>query len=200
MGYTHGTQWNDEKIEQGLKSVVETAKISSFPTRSIMREITGNEALGVAVTRHGGSRYWADKLGLEIKPCESKTGYEYECECMNTLSLFGYDCELTKARYPYDLLVNRNIKIDVKCSNLYNCKHGKFYTFNLEKSMPTCDVFVCYCLNDGDIQKVYVIPSCVLSGKTQLSIGEHKSKYDRYIDNWTIIKKYQTFYEDLECI
>ena len=200
MGYSHGKKWSDEMIEQEIMKVIQTAKINSFPTHSLMHEVTGNLSLSNAISKHGGTRYWANRLGLEIKTCESKIGFEYECECMSYLAALGYDCELTKARYPYDVIANGNIKIDVKCSNLYHGRQGNFYTFNLEKAMPTCDVFVCYCVDNGKTQKIYVIPSCVLSGKTQLSIGENKSKYDRYIDNWTIIKKYQAFYEDLECV
>lgn len=195
MGYTHGKKWSNELIEATLKEVIKVSKITSFPSRKIMREVTGNEALGVAVTRSGGSKYWAERLGLEVKPCESKMGYEFECECLNFLiSILGYDCELTKARYPYDIIANNNIKIDVKSGHLYDCKNGRFYTFNLEKSMPTCDIYVCYCIDEEKTQKVYVIPSCILSGKTQLSIGENKSKYDRYIDNWDVIKQYDDFY------
>lgn len=196
MGYAHGIRWTNEKIENAIKDVMKIAKINSMPTHSQMKDITGNEALSNAVSKHGGSKYWAQRLGIEIKTCESKIGYEFECECMSNLISNGYDCELTKARYPYDLLVNRNIKIDVKCSNLFEGDKGKFYTFNLGKSMPTCDIFVCYCMDKNIIQKVYVIPSCVLSGKTQLSIGQ-KSKYDRYIDSWNVVKIYDSFYDSM---
>ena len=195
MGYTHGNKWNDENISQAIMGVVHIAKTTSFPSRSLIKEITGNEGVSNAIRRHGGTKYWADKLGLDTKPCESKMGFEYECECLNYLSVLGYDCELTRARYPYDLIANGNIKTDVKCSNLYESKSGKFYTFNLGKVMPTCDVFVCYCISNEDIKMVYVIPSCVLSGKTQLSIGEMHSKYDKYISNWSVIGQYDEFYK-----
>lgn len=197
MEKTQVIKWNDEAIENAIKEVVKIAKINSMPTHSLMKKITGNEALSNAVSKHGGSKYWADKLGLEIKSCESKIGYEYECECMSTLTTMGYDCELTKSRYPYDILANGNIKIDVKVSNLYKSNRGNFYTFNLEKSMPTCDIFVCYCINDNKDINTFVIPSCVLSGKTQLSVGAEKSKYDKYINAWNIISKYDDFYKSV---
>ena len=197
MKYKHKVQWTDEKIENAIREVVKIAKINSMPTHTLMKKITGNEALSNAISKHGGSKYWADKLGLEIKSCESKTGYEYELECISHLTKAEYDCELTKARYPYDILVNNNIKVDVKCSNLYHGTAGDYYTFHLEKSKPTCDVYVCYCVNNDVIQKVYIIPSCVLSGKTQLSVGVKKSKYDKYINAWSIISKYDDFYKNI---
>lgn len=197
MGYAHGNKWTVEKIEKAIKEVMKKAKTDCLPTHSEIKKITGNCGLTNAISRHGGSRYWAEKLGIEIKSCESELGYDYECECVSALTALGYECELTKARYPYDVLANNNIKIDVKVSRLYNGKHGNFYTFNLEKPKPTCDIFVCYCINDDKIQKNYIVPSCVLSGKTQLSIGEKHSKYDKYIDDWGIVKIYNDFYESL---
>ena len=197
MGYSHGNQWTEKRIENAIKNVMKTAKINSMPTHTQMDEITGNMALSNAVSKHGGSKYWANKLGIDCKICESKIGYEYECECLSHLTTLGYDCELTKARYPYDILANNNIKVDVKCGNLYHGTVGNYYTFNLEKSKPTCDVYVCYCVNDDVVQKVYIIPSCVLSGKTQLSVGVEKSKYDKYINAWNIISKYDDFYKSV---
>lgn len=196
MGHSHGIKWSERDIGEEIKAVMKIAKIDTFPTHSLMNEITGSAALSCAVSKNGGTTYWAQKLNVEIKPCESKMGYEFECKCMDFLeSEFGYDCELTKARYPYDVIANRNIKIDVKSSHLYNCKSGSFYTFNLEKKNPTCDIFVCYCIDNEGLIRTYVIPSCVLSGITQLSIGSISSKYDKYKDNWQLVHKYDEFYK-----
>lgn len=198
MGYSHGTKWNEETIEKAIYEIMEIAKITHFPTRSTIRKITGNEALTNALRRHGGTRYWANKLQLEIKPCESRLGDEAELACMAFLSVnYGYDCEQTPVRYPYDILVNKNIKVDVKCSNLFHGKNGDFYTFNLGKSKPTCDIFVCYCIEEHHIEKVYVIPSCVLSGKTQLSLGVTKSKYEVFKNRWDIFEEYNAFLTSL---
>lgn len=197
MGYTHGIKWDRDSIEIAIKAVMSTAKIDTFPTRTLIRQITGNEALGCAISRNGGTQYWAKRLGVEMKRCESKMGHEYECMCKRYLTIMGYNCEFTSARYPYDILVNDNIKIDVKSGKLHQYENGKFFTFNIEKEMPTCDIYVCYCVNKNDVDRVYVIPSCIISGITQLSIGEKTSKYDRFIDNWNIVQDYQEFYKYL---
>lgn len=198
MGYAYGIKWDNSKIENEIQAVMRKANITCMPTHSLIRSITGSYALTNAIRRSGGTRYWANKLNLDIKHCESELGYLFENECMNQLSLLGYDCEIAKAGYPYDVMVNKNIKVDVKCSQLYRGKEGNFYTFNLEKKMPTCDVFICYCINEDKIQKTYIIPSCVTSGKCQLSIGVKQSKYDQYKDNWGIIKNYDDFYNSLQ--
>ena len=77
-----------------------------------------------------------------------------------------------------------------------NYKIGSFYTFNLEKKNPTCDIYICYCLNEIDeITKVYIVPSKVMYGKKQLSVGEVSSMYDIYKNNWEILKIYDDFYK-----
>lgn len=197
MGHSHGIQWTDDLIEQGIKEVMQKTKIDTFPSHSLMNEITGSSALSCVISKRGGTRYWADKLGLEVKPCESRFGEEYELECMKTLKHLGYRCEKMPVRYPYDLLAENGIKVEVKCGNIYHGSNGDFYTFNLEKSKPTCDIFVCYCLDGDEVRKIYVIPSRVLNGNTQLSIGKHKSKYDKFLDKWNCFQSYADFYEKM---
>lgn len=197
MGYAYGIRWDALKIESAIYDVMKKAKINYMPTHSLIKEIIGNFALSNAIRRSGGTRYWADKLNLDIRPCESELGYSFENECINQLSKLGYECDLSKAGYPYDVMANKNIKIDVKCSQLYKGPKGSYYTFNLEKKLPTCDVFICYCLNEDKIQKVYIIPSCITSGKCQLSIGVNESKYDQYKNNWEVLKEYDAFYKSL---
>ena len=196
MGYAHGIKWDDALIENGIIAVMNKSKIKTFPTHKQMDELTGSMALSNAVSKHGGTHYWAKKLGLDTKPCESKFGEEYELKVMDYIKHFGYRCEKTPVRYPYDLLVENNIKVDIKCSNLYHGKQGEFYTFNLEKTMPTCDIFVCICLT-GALPRTYVIPSSVLSGKTQLSIGKETSIYDKYISQWVYFRKFNEFYKKI---
>ena len=111
----------------------------------------------------------------------------------------GQNKKKTKPKYPYDILVNRNVKVDVKASRLFNnYGNSKYYTFNLEKKDQTCDIFVFYCINQNDeIERTFVIPSTVLSGKTQLAVGE-SSMYDKYIDQWRFISDYNKFMTELQ--
>lgn len=191
------TKWTEEAIEKGIFEVMEKAEIKTMPTSSLIMQITGRYSLSVAIQKHGGFVFWANKLGLEMSNCETRIGKSFENICINYLIKLGYDCESTSARYPYDVLADY-VKIDVKVSNLYNGKTGDFYTFNLEKSKPTCDIFVAYCIDEcKDIKKVYVIPAVVMQGKTQLSIGKTSSKYDKYLTAWGIVKKYNDFYRSI---
>lgn len=199
MGYAHGTRWSESDVCDGILKVVSICGLKTMPTHSEIISATGDKRLVNALVRYGGTRYFANKLDLPIKDCESELGDTFELYCMEQIKeKFGYATDKMKPRYPYDILVDRNVKIDVKASRLYTTKaKTKFYTFNLEKRDPTCDIFVFYCLDDNDAPlKTLVIPSSVLSGKCQLSIG-FASNYDKYENAWSIVSEYVTFYRSM---
>ena len=199
MGYSNGTRWSDEKIIESIKEVVDKLDLKTFPTKTQMESYYHNSNLRATITRTGGSKYWADMLGLPIKDCESKAGEIFEFYCLEKLEDMGYSVSKMKPHYPYDLAVNNHIKVDVKSGYVLN-NYGNtgYYTFNLYKAYPTCDIYVIYCLNDDKtIEKTYIIPSAFLLGKTQLTLGKTKSKYDQFIDRWDYFEIYDKFYSKL---
>ena len=197
MGYSHGKQWSEKDIEIGIFEVISILGDNGYmPSTHDIEEVTKSFALSNAIARRGGFHYWAKKLGLKMKNSETKFGKTYEEKCFSTLTILGYECQYTSAKYPYDILAN-NVKIDVKSGTLYGGVTGKYFTFNLEKPKPTCDIYICYCIENLEVQKIYIIPSCVVSGKTQISLGVKCSKYDRFIGKWEIIKEYDEFYNTI---
>ena len=197
MGYTHGFRWTEDIIRQNLDTIIAKFNLKTFPSATQLKNLNGNWALSNAICKNGGVRYWAEKTNLPLRKCETFFGEEYEKECFDKLVSLGYEVEHMSTGYPYDLTANKHIKIDVKVGRLYTgTRVGSFYTFNLEKKNPTCDVFVCYCLNKQyEIEKVYIIPSKIMHGKKQLSVGQIESMYDTYKDNWNILKTYDEFYK-----
>lgn len=196
MGYSHGVVWNDQTILDEIKTMVDALNMSTMPTFSQMNNFFGDTRLSNAIAKHKKSKYYAAILGLDTKQSHTELGKEYEEICFNFIEEnLGMECELTSTRFPYDILVERSVKIDVKVGRVFdNYGNSKYFTFNLEKKNQTCDVFVFYCIGtDGRIAKIFVIPSYVLSGKTQLAIGVFGSKYDRYIDRWDFLVKYRDF-------
>ncbi|RDY22860.1 hypothetical protein CHF27_011100 [Romboutsia maritimum] len=190
-------KWTDEKIEREIKNVIKTLNIDRMPSTSEIKKATNNYGLGIKITRSGGVRYWADKLGLELKNSETKFGNEWEFNMKKELEGKGYIVEKMSTKHPYDLLVNDNIKIDVKVSRYYHKDNFKFYSFNLEKKYHNCDIFIFVGLKDGkeEIERLFIIPSKYLMGIKQLSIGT-QSKYDKYQNRWDYIEKYSEFYAE----
>lgn len=176
--------------------------IKTFPTHSQMIDVIGNRGLCSKISKTGGTKFWAKKLDIPVKNCETEFGFKYESKVVEDIEReLGLNSILMKPGYPYDVLTSGCVKIDTKVSRQFftNC-HTWQNTFNLEKKNPTCDIYVLYCLdNDGNYLKTIVIPSVVLQGKTQVGIGK-KSKYNKYIDNWNVIEEYKRFYDSISLI
>jgi len=54
MGYTHGTRWDNQKIESEIKKVMRCLGIDRMPSRSEIEQVTGNNSLLVRQQRHQG--------------------------------------------------------------------------------------------------------------------------------------------------
>lgn len=200
MGYSHGKKWTEEEIIIKIKEMVENLGMDTMPTHSELNNYFGSSSLSGAISKRGGSARFAKILGLEIKNCETKFGEKLEDYCVLQIQeKLKLQCEKTNSRFPYDILVNRAVKVDVKASRLFeNYGKSKYYTFNLEKKEQTCDVFVFYCINEkNEIEKTLIIPAYILSGKKQFSLG-FKSMYDKYENKWEYIKHYYDFI--IKCI
>lgn len=192
------TNYTDEQIEKEIRSVMSALNIDRMPSAMEIKTTTKNTKLDNAIQRSYKYSGWANKLSLDTKTSETTLGKEYEnIAVIDILHNTGYDSEKMSQNYPFDLLVADNVRIDVKVGNRYYYKSDSyFYTFNLEKKHPVCDLFLCYCLDDKKkIEKTFIIPSSKLH-VTQLSIGA-KSRYDVYMDRWDYIQKYDDFYKSL---
>lgn len=201
MGYVHGRKWEDGDVEKEIMNVVDTLKLNRFPTKEEMIEFYGNKSLTSKISHSGGSKYYASILNLKLKDCESEFGGFYEDYTIDNIREHtGLSSVQMEIKYPYDILTNGNIKVDVKTSKkLYRKECAMpYYSFNLEKRDPTCDIFIFYCLNEElYIDKTIIIPSCLLAGKTQVGMGG-LSKWDAYIDRWDYFDMYDKFYKSVK--
>jgi hypothetical protein len=190
-----GDKWNDEKVGFEVKKVIDALCLNRMPSRSEMKLVSGNTALANIIMKNGGFYHWAEKLGLQIKKSDTNFGMDYEKKCCEDLRNRNFEAELTTVKFPYDLLVNKCVKIDVKVSKGY--EHGYFFfTYNLESKKPRCDIYVFYGVNENRGNKTFIIPANKLYGISQLSIGLG-SKYDKYIERWDLINKFCSFYQNV---
>ena len=170
--------------------------IGRMPSNSECRTVTKNLALSNQISKKGGFGHWAKKLKLQMKDSDSKTGWGFENSAEKLLSSFGFTVEHMPVRHPYDLLINNSVKIDVKGSFLYNGKSGSFYTFNLQKKHPTCDIFMLFCVGKFEEEKTLIVPAQYCH-KTQISVGEISSKWDEFSGKWAYIERLVTFNKSL---
>lgn len=189
-------KWNENKIENELKDIIKVYGFSRMPTNSEIVNIKGNYSLSNAIRRNGGLEYWRIKLKMEKGKSETSLGEKYEKITKDFLEeIFGFDCVHIGKKFPYDLLVESIVKIDVKVACLNN---KNYFSFNLENKNSRSDFYVCYCLDTNEkINKIYVIPSFVMQGKKQLSLGKNSSDtYDKYIGKWCYIEKFLKKYRE----
>lgn len=201
IGHSHGTNWTDDLVISSIERVINSLELDRFPTHSEMVEFYGDKSLTNKISKSGGTKYWATRLGYSVKNCESKFGDFYERysidDILKNTKLKSYK---NKVGYPYDITTNKHIKVDVKSSTIIENNNGyKYHSFNLEKKEPTCDIYILYCIDNSDlIYKTYIIPSCHVYGQTQIGISAYGiSKWDRYKNNWAIFNTYNEFYQKL---
>lgn len=189
-------KWTDDVIEKELASVVKSLRINTMPSSGDLISL-GRLDLQVAISKNGGFRYWAEKLKLDKKESASNKGLDYEDKAKLELIERGFKVDAMTNGHPYDLLVNGNVKVDVKVSSPHYYRGDRNHTFRPSSKYSTCDIYICYALDDDNsVERLFVIPSKFLKVQT-LCIGKD-SKYNSFINKWDYIKKYSDFYESIK--
>lgn len=190
------SKWTLEKIEEELIDYVKEKKLNRMPSKPELIK-DGRNDIGNALTRYKGMRYWAERTGLPLKQSETNKGNRYERVTKTLLEEKGHQVKEMTTKYPYDLLVNENVKIDVKVSSPGDLRGWRCHTFRPSKEYPTCDLYICIALDEKEeIEKIYIIPS-KFAQVTTLCIGE-ESKYKGFIGRWDYVDRYTEFYRSIE--
>lgn len=188
------THWTDETIKQGILRVVKDLNLTRMPSHSEVNAHTKSRSLSAAVSkRNGGWEALAHELNLPLKECESYFASRYESAAADLLKHHGFQAERMTANFPYDILANGSVKIDVKASRLVRGGGKAYYSFNL-RHKATCDIYILFTVDeDGSILDTYIIPSKFVMQK-QIAIGEIHSKYSRFRDRWEYVSLYSDFF------
>ena len=193
MGYAHGKKWSKGEIIKEIRLVMKTLNIERMPSNSECFKATKNYGLGNKISRTGGFYEWDNKLNLETKDSGTKKGLKAENGVIKLINQYtGLNAIVTQIKAPYDILINKKVKIEVKYSNGYFSNRGNFYSANLYNGLQKADILIFICKNEKIGDKNLIIPSHHLQGLKQLSIGKI-SKYDKYIDKWDYIIKFNDF-------
>ena len=190
MGYTHGERWTKERVIAGIREVINALEIDRMPSRHECEEYFGDTRLGNVITKHYGWYKLAEELSLPIKRSETEFGKHCERITADALTSRGFSVVQMAQNFPYDLLVNDCVKVDVKASRLCKGPHGNFYSFGVGKAYATCDIYILLAVNDqGQLSRTMVIPSSIVVDNRQISVGEHNSKYHQFTDRYDLIEK-----------
>ena len=138
------TRWSDDAIKEALQYMISKTGQNTLPTYEEIRQFYGNYKLSNAIRRNGGPAKFAKELGIKVKDCESQLGFNYEDFFMDEMQKSNHMCthvNVLKDAYPYDVLVDGSVKVDVKVSRKFgNYGSSPYYTFNIEKRirLATC--------------------------------------------------------------
>jgi len=185
-------KWTDATIERGIRDAQRILCIDRMPSNSELYQAYNNQQLSNAIAKSGGFRFWANKLGLAIKQTDTEHGYRQELKVIGIIRQRGYTAEDTPVKFPYDVLVNGMVKIDVKCARISKVREHDTYAFHISKDMPTCDLYFICCLDDADaIKMLYIIPAHKIRGQVQLvmSGSQVSKKYAKYLNRWDLLDK-----------
>lgn len=184
--------WNDELIAEEVMKIATLFDPPRMPSNQEVVANCGNYSLAVAIQKHGGYEWWANKLGLKRKYSETKTGVEGERRIAELLRGMGFKVETTSARFPYDLLVDGCVKVDVKTANTSFVRGCPIHAYRLAKRQQTCDFYIFY---EADTEKAYVVPSCRCHGQVQVGMGNTSSPYERYLYAYDLIAEANDMYK-----
>lgn len=196
MGYSKGIRWTDDLIKEKVLEVKKAFSLDRMPSRSECIQYFHNEALVNAISKRKKWYQLADELGLKVKDSETYFGKSQEANVAEMLISRGFLVRKMPQNFPYDLLVDDCVKVDVKASHLYHGKNGDFYTFNLEKCYATCDIYILFAISDCEEISVFVVPSKLVIAQNQISMGVSRSKYHKFKDRWDYISSLSDFWSE----
>lgn len=173
--------WTQEQVDEEAKAIAGT--IGRFPTNAQLREM-GRGDLSDQISRRGGFRETAKRLGIDSVVSDSDTGWAGEHMFCEIARAAGFKAEIAGGvKYPFDVLLNDHVRIDVKSTGGADYVGSKCWYFRIGK-VPTCDFVV---LLKTDSRDFYAVPWMVCP-HTNVSIG-HTSIYDKYKNDWSRIRK-----------
>jgi len=193
-------KWTKEEILARILEVVEALQLDRMPTTRECNDYYQDSRMTNAACRRYGWYVLADELGLKNKDSETGFAKKFEKKAREMLMAMGFTVRKMPQNYPYDLLVDDSVKVDVKASKLFRGEQGNYYSFSLDKPYATCDYFLLLTVDDDDetITRRMVVPSCLVMTQSQISVGEHKSKYHQYTNRFDLIEKASDFNTDIK--
>ena len=190
--------WTDDRMKGAVMEVVNALGLDRMPSQTECRDYFHNSCLTNAVSKYKGWYSLATEMGLDIKESETQFGRLFEGRASDLLKSQGFQVRRMTTKYPYDLLVDDCIKVDVKASKLFHCDDGNYYAFNLDKEYSTCDFYLLLTVDDDNtINRRMIVPSNQVICNSKISVGETKSKYHKFSDRFDLLETASAFWTDL---
>lgn len=168
-------RWTDDMVASQLREVA--SKLGGrMPSANDLRAM-GLESLASRASRVGGLLGWAERLGLPTgKDAHSPAfGESWETYAAVVLKANGYVAESQKRHAPFDVLVNGQIRVNVKASRRHDYEDVgvRGFTFWIGDTWKRCDVFALVKV-DGPTPPILWVPSSEAQQQTITLTGKHR--------------------------
>jgi len=178
----------DAECESELLTIA--SSIGKMPSNSYLSQ-SGKGWLSNWVARHGGFVEVASRLNLKRDHSDSDTGWHGEKEVQSILEKNGFYVDRSQqVKSPFDLLVNKLVKVDVKTSSMTTCHNsqsggsvtGWFYRIG---KIPQADIIALFCMDTND---VFFIPWDCLP-HTNVTLSKGGGKYKKYLNRFDAMRQ-----------
>ena len=160
-----------------------------MPSCKELRRLGRND-LACAIARTGGLKAWAVRLGLQLQECDTTRGNRMESRVAQKLREQGHEVRLTTCKCPFDLLVDKAVRVEVKMARKYlppNSHGGGCYTFNFGSHSDTrvFDVAVLVCVDQDDAPTAfYLLPKDRCRETVTITAAP---TWEQYREKWDLI-------------
>ena len=174
-------QWNEAMISDRIMENYRNT--GTMPTNQYLKD-TGQGDLANQISKKGGFFKWAERLGVARQHSDSDTGWDGEKRVQKILESAGFQVErCTAVKWPFDLLVNKVLRVDVKSANFacYGPCKGWFYRIG---KAPQADLIALHQLDTGS---TYWIPWNIIP-HSNVTISKDGGKWARYKETLWIVQ------------
>lgn len=174
------TTWTNELLMDRLRPICE--QLGYFPSTQDLRGLGRND-IAVQVSRRGGFVHWSGIMGYERRPSDTDTGWLGEKQFASLLTQSGYEVTTAGTKSPFDLLVNRVLRIDVKSARAVAYGNNSPCWYYRVGKYPQADIVVFYQL---DTNSFYALPwwECPV---TNITFNSNGGKYRWRLNDWNVI-------------
>jgi hypothetical protein len=174
-------QWNEAMISDRIMENYRNT--GTMPTNQYLQD-TGQGDLANQISKKGGFLKWSERLGLSREHSDSDTGWDGEKRVQKILESAGFQVERSSAvKWPFDLLVNKVLRVDVKSASFacYGVCKGWFYRIG---KAPQADLIALHQMDTGE---TYWFPWNIVP-HSNVTISKDGGKWARYKETLWIVQ------------
>lgn len=180
MNTTKRKRWSEEDIAVALVEI--HARIGRMPSHTYLKEV-GRGDLSNQICKRGGFLAWADRLGFKREHSDSDTGWDGEKAVENWLRKHFKVERQGPVKWPFDLLVDGVLRIDVKAARFATYGHCSGWFYRIGKA-PQADLLALHQLDEGS---TFFIP-WTIAPHTNITISRGGGRWARFENNIEIVR------------